>query len=289
MKKVLAVLLAMVLTVSMFTGVVSADEAPVELKVILMHVIGSLEDAEVVEDAINEYIEPIIGATVDIEWVDLGDYFTQITPRLAAGEAIDVIPTFASLVSSFYSMDAMMPLDDLLAQYGTGIADSIGADYMKAGKINGVQYTIPIVAAFAQQPALLYRTDIVEELGLDLSGVTKLEDLTPIYEQIKAAHPEMYMICANSIAASEGLLREWTWDGLGDEFGVLMDPLNSTEVTDLYETETYANYVKLMREWYQAGYIQTDAATCTDSLTTLFDTGMYFGTVAKDYPNNIEE
>ena len=97
----------------------------------------------------------------------------------------------------------------------------------------------------------------------------------------------MTLIAANSVDESQ--LREWAWDGLGDEYGVLMDPLNSTTVVDVFETEEYMNYCKLMREWYEAGYIMTDAATNTDSLSTIFETGMYFGTIGKDYPGNVEE
>lgn len=269
------------------------DEAPelskeVEtLKMIMITVIGSTEEADQVEAKINEYIEPLIYANVEIEWLDLGEYFSTIIPRLIQGETIDILPTFGTFVPALTGQEALMPLDDLIKDYGKGIAESVGADYMKAGQINGTQYVIPTVAAFAQNDALLYRTDIVEELNLDLSNVKTLADLTPIFAAVKAAHPEMTMICANS--ATDPMLREWDWDGLGDEYGVLMNPTESTTVVNLFETEEYKEYITLMNEWYKAGYIQTDAAICTDSLSTIFETGLYFGTIAKDYPGNVEE
>lgn len=290
MKKILAALLALALTATLFVGStisVSADEEPVELHMIMLHVIGSLEDADAVQDAINEYIEPLINARVNLEWMDLGEFSSQINVKLVSGEAIDILPCFGVQLASFYSSEALSPLDDLIAEYGQGIVESVGADYMKGGQINGVQYSIPIVAAFANQPSLIYRTDIIEEQGIDLSGVEKLEDLEPILEQLHEAYPDMTLIAANSV--DEPQLREWAWDGLGDEYGVLMDPLNSTEVVNLFESEEYAHYVNLMHDWYQKGYIMTDAATNTDSLSTIFETGMYFGTIGKDYPGNVEE
>ena len=290
MKKILAVLLTLILAVSAFTGsVVSADEEPVELKMIMLHVVGNLTDAEAVEAEINEYIKPLINATVDIEWVDLGDFVNQITIRLASQEAIDILPCFGTQMSTFYSSESVQALDDLLDQYGKGIIDAVGEEYMKAGQIDGVQYFIPTIAAFANQPALIYRTDIVEELGIDMSSVKTLEDLTPIFEQIYAAHPEMKMLCANTVVGAETQLREWYWDGLGDEYGVLEDPVNSTTVTNVFESEKYKDYCNLMHDWYQKGYIQPDASTNTDSLTDLLKTGIYFGTIGKDYPGNVEE
>ena len=290
MKKVLAAILTLVLTASLFAGSaisVSADEEPVTLKMIMIHVIGNLDDADAVEAAINEYIQPKINATVDIEWVDLGEFADQISVRLISGEAIDILPCFGTQLASFVSQEALSPLDDLIAEYGQGIVEAVGEEYMKAGQVNGIQYYIPTMAAFANQPALIYRTDIVEELGIDMSGVTKLEDLTPIFEQVYAAHPELKMMCSNTVVETQ--LREWYWDGLGDEYGVLADPLNSTEVINLFETDEYMELCKLMYDWNQKGYIQTEAAANTESLSDLLKTGLYFGTIGKDYPGNVEE
>lgn len=260
---------------------------PVELKVLMLHVIGSIEDSDKVEAAINEYILPKINATVDLEWMDLGDYVGQINVKLASGEVYDVLPSFSQFLPGLYASESILPLDDLIAQYGPDIADSVGESYLKAGQINGVQYSIPIVAAFAQNSAFIYRTDIAEEMGLDFSNVKTIYDLEPIFEQVQAAHPELTMVCCNSFTDPQ--LREWSWDGLNDEYGVLMDPTNDTTVVDLFETDEYMDYCKLMRQWYVNGYTQEDAATCTEMLTTLFDSGLYFGTIAKDYPGNLEE
>lgn len=267
-------------------GAPSLSEEAEELKMIMISVIGSTEEADLVEAEINAIIEPQIHATVDIEWIDLGEYFNTITPRLVSGEEIDILPTFGTFLPSLIGQEALMDITEYLAAYGTGITEAVGADYMKAGQINGAQYSLPSVVAFGQEDALIYRTDIAEELNIDFSSVKTLEDLTPIFEQIHAAKPEITILCANS--ENESMLREWAWDGLGDEYGVLINPTESTEVVDLYETEEYKHYCELMHEWYEAGYIMTDAATTSDNLTTIFETGKYFGTVAKNYPGNVE-
>ena len=297
MKKALIFLLAAILAFGLVAcsgGSESGGESsqteeqgdPVELKMLMIHVIGSIEDSDKVEEAINAYIQPKINATIDFEWMDLGDYVNQINVKLASGDQIDLLPSFSQYLPALYASESILSLDDLM-QYAPGIEESVGADYMKAGQINGEQYSIPIVAAFSQNSAFLYRKDIADEMGLDFSNVKTIEDLEPILAQVQEAHPELTMICCNSFTDPQ--LREWSWDGLNDEYGVLMDPLNSTEVVDLFETDEYMEYCKLMRDWYQKGYVQTDCATCTDMLTTLFDSGQYFATIAKDYPGNVEE
>jgi len=262
------------------------SEETEELKMIMLSVIGSVEEEDLVEEKINEIIEPQIHATVSIEWIDLGEYFNTIIARLASGEEIDVLPTFGTFLPALTGQEALMDITEYVSYYGQDIVASVGADYMKAGQINGAQYSIPIIAAYAQENALIYRTDIVEELGIDLSGVKSMEDLTAIFAEIHEKKPEITLICANS--DNDPMLREFDWDGLGDEYGVIMNPTTSTEVVDLFETEEYKAYCELMHEWYQAGYIMTDAATTSDNLTTIFETGQYFGTIAKNYPGNIE-
>lgn len=265
----------------------AADEPVTDLKMLMVSVGFNLEDAEAVEAEINAYIEPKINANVDIEWLDMGEYANQMNLKITSGEEIDIMPTFGTLISSLYGQGALTDLTELVEEYGKDIVDSVGADYMKAGEVNGKLYSIPIVQSFATEDSFLYRTDIVEKYNIDLSSVKKLEDLTPILKQVHEAEPGLTLIVANSI--NESMLREWAWDGLGDENGVLMDAMNSATVSNLYESEEYKNYVNLMHEWYEAGYIQTDAATTSENLTTLFDTGTAFATIAKNYPGNVED
>ena len=65
---------------------------PVELK---LYVIGSQEqpDQEMVEAKINEYTLEKINCTVDIVFLDYGDYPEVVGTKLAAGEAIDLVFT----------------------------------------------------------------------------------------------------------------------------------------------------------------------------------------------------
>mgnify|MGYP000140398490 CR=1 FL=1 len=51
----------------------------------------------------------------------------------------------------------------------------------------------------------------------------------------------------------------------GDNFGVLLDPANSLEVSNLFTSDMFKEYCELMYTWQQAGYISKDAVTETQS------------------------
>lgn len=254
----------------------------VNLKMIMISMGLNLEDAEKVESEINAYIEPKINATVDIEWLDMGDFQNQLNLKITSGEEIDVLPMFGTQLSTLYSQEALLPLTELVAEYGQGIEEAVGSDYLKAGYINGELYAIPCIQSFASQHSFLYRQDIADKYQLDFSNVKTLADLEPILAQLHESEPDMSLIVSNN--PSDPMLTSWSWDGLGDEYGVIIDAANSLEVTNLYESEEYKELVTLMHDWYEKGYIQTDASTTADNMATLLGAGNAFGTLANSYP-----
>lgn len=263
------------------------SEESVELKMLMISMGLNLEDADKVEAAINEYIEPLVHATLDIEWLDMGDYMNQLNLKLTSGETIDILPTFGSMTSMWYAQDALMPITDLIQNYGQGIIDAVGEDYMKAGYINGELYAIPCIQSFAQNRSILYKKDIAEQYNIDMSQVKTLSDLTDIFAQLHEADPNLTLLVSNN--PNDPMLTDWDWDGLGDEYGVLMGRADTQEVVNLFETDEYKELVTLMHEWYQAGYVQTDASTTTENMGTLLSASNAFATIGKTRPGVIEE
>lgn len=263
------------------------SEESVELKMIMISMGLNIEDADKVEAAINEYIEPLVHATLDIEWLDMGDYMNQLNLKLTSGEEIDILPTFGAMTSMWYAQDALMPITDLVQNYGQGIVDAVGEEYLKAGYINGELYAIPCVQSFAQEHVLYYKEDIAKQYNIDFSNVKTLNDLTNIFAQLHEADPELTLIVSNDPTST--MLTGWDWDKLGDEYGVLMGKADTLDVVNLFETDEYKELVTLMHQWYEAGYIQTDASTTTENMGTLLSAKNTFGTIGQAAPGDIEE
>lgn len=82
-------------------------------------------------------------------------------------------------------------ITDLLAEYGEGIVDTVGEDWLAACTKDGSIYGVPTMKPVALTPMVIYRQDIADELGIDMSSVSSMEDMTDILKQVKAAYPDM--------------------------------------------------------------------------------------------------
>lgn len=223
------------------------------------------EDADQVQAAVNEITKEKIGATVEFSWMTYGEYSQKISliysnPDEQLDATFDFYPNG---ISSYVSKGQLMDITDLLDEYGQGIQDVLGAEFLKAGQVNGRQYTITTMRDLAKSYGIIFRKDLIEELGIDTTVIKNEYDLTEVFEKIHQAHPELSIVSTPGIDgwATNSMI---DFDNLGDFFGVLEDP-NQLKVTDYYSSEKYANRLKLMREWNQKGYIYDGVATDTES------------------------
>lgn len=59
-------------------------------------------------------------------------------------------------------------------------------------------------------------------------------------------------------------------------------------ISNMYETDEYANFAQLMYDWAQAGFISKDAATSTEDRNTVLQGGNYLGYFAWSTPGSEE-
>ena len=134
---------------------------------------------------------------------------------------------------------------------------------------------------------VIYRQDIADELGLDMSSVNSIEDVTDILKQVKEAYPDMIPL-APVEPGHIGL--DVTWgdvdfltDSMYSPTGVLM--ADDHTVTDLYSTDIYKERCELVRSWYNDGLVMQDAATTTSAAAETMSSGNYFCYIAAySYP-----
>ncbi len=236
------------------------------------------EGLSTVQEAVNEITREKIGVEVTLKPIGLADYTQSVTLSLQAGEKIDVLSsiyTFASDVSNGMLYD----ITDLIDEAAPETKELIGEDWLKTCMYEGSLYALPTYKPVASHGYFVCRQDILDELGIDVSTVKSAEDLTDIFAQVAEAHPEMTVLAP----LSQGNLDEGSlWYGidyLSDSrekaYGVLFD--GDTTVKNLYESDYFMEQSKLVREWYEAGYIMKDAATTTSSVSELMTSGNYFG------------
>jgi putative aldouronate transport system substrate-binding protein len=179
-----------------------ADEPTGEIVTLRYYEIGNQDTntREAVQDAINAYIEPLIGANVEFQIVGWGDWGSKALTALQAGEEIDIFFTadWQSYVRSVMQ-NLFMPLNDddgeygsLLELYGKDILDTLNPAFITGTQINGVNYAVPTNKELCVPSGFIYNVDAAQEVGMDPAAIQTLEDFEPYLAKYKELHPEYY-------------------------------------------------------------------------------------------------
>lgn len=237
-------------------------------------------DLQLVQDEINKISKEEINVEVELKAVSIAETFTgTYSMWIGSGEQIDLMCVAFSGLNDYVTTGQLTPLDDLLATDGQYI-NSLAEEYplYDGATLDGAVYGVtPVQQAYGMRGGLVVRKDYFEETGIEYKDQYTYEEMTEIIAKIKEAHPDCYPVCqlgsaVNSSASNAGFFMEYDALGATMKSGVLMDA-DSTEIVNLFATEEYYSYLKLMREWYEAGYIMPDAATTDASNTELLASG----------------
>jgi ABC-type glycerol-3-phosphate transport system substrate-binding protein len=248
--------------------------------------IPSKETLATVEEAINVITREKIGVEVELMPIVIWDYSSQVSLALQGGEKIDVFQSlgdFNTAISSGMALD----ITDMIDQYAVESKELIGTDWLAATSKEGRIYGLPTYKPIALTPMVVYRQDIADELGIDMSKVNTVSDLTAVFEQVKAAYPDMTPVAAvntGNIGLTTTIPRvDYLTDSIYSPKGVLIN--NDTKVVDFYASEGFAEITNLARTWYNEGLVMKDAATTTSTAAELMSSGNYFSYVAAySYP-----
>ena len=247
------------------------------------------EDARVsVENAINEITREKIGVEVELMPLAASEQAQKLSLAMASGEQIDIFNTVGEL-NTYISNNQVYDITDLISDHAQGAVDQVSEEFLKTTSKDGRIYGIPADKGIALAPNLYYRKDIADELGLDFSEVTCIEDLTPIYEKVAAAYPNM-----SALAGGAGGLelihtfKDFDVDYLTDSWAKPMGAVligDDMTVKNLYASDQFKEKVELMRDWYEKGYVMKDSATTTASPQETVAAGKAFSFIGNQAGN----
>lgn len=263
-------LLAALVLIALLAGSAFAADAP-ELTMAFFTFGQPMKDLQLVQDEVSKIALAKIGATVKLVPISVGAWNQQINLTLASGEAMDIMVTGVGPMLGFSSQVArnqLVPLDDLLAKYGQGIKAAMDPDFLAVGKVKGKMYAVPSVRDFASDLGIDFRKTMLDKYKIDIKTIKTYDDVEKVLKLIKSKEPTLTPICPG-VAGTSMVGYMNNWDNLGDNFGVLLENGKTLKVVNLFETKEYADLVKKVYGWYQAGLIQKDAPTNKDSWATL--------------------
>ncbi|WP_058301283.1 ABC transporter substrate-binding protein [Gorillibacterium timonense] len=269
----------------------SADPAK-ELKpytVKLLYIGAAQKDEQKVEDAINKILEPKINAKLDIAPIDWGAWDNSTNLMIASREKFDIIFTAQwRFYATNVAKGAYLPLNDdslkdvgnLIDKYGQGIKENLNPSFLSGSQINGKNYGIPTNKELAAQGGIVYRSDIADELGIDMSTVKTVQDLDAVLKVVKEKKPDITPLYFKEGETFNSHYMA-QYDTLGDDGtpGMIFKNGTETKVVSKLDTDVYKANVKLARDFMKKGYINKDAAVATNSTQDAMKAGNVFMTV----------
>ncbi|WP_322806089.1 ABC transporter substrate-binding protein [Thermanaerothrix sp.] len=265
----------------------STTEAPVEIHVAFLtfNKIPESDALASVEEAINVITVPKINAKVKLHPFSITDYWQQVTLLMQSGEGLDVYHTLGDLPQRVANNE-FVDISSMIDQYAPEAKAVVGDAFLKTAMLNGKLYGIPAYKGVALAPNLVYRADIMEEIGVDPASIKSVYDLTDVFAKVKAKYPDMIPLVpvqtGNIGLVTTLMSTQYKVDFLGDDYlrpvAVLVG--DDLRVVNFYETEAFKEIVALAREWYEKGYVLKDAATTTSNVLEFMSAGKAFSYIA---------
>ena len=286
MKKILAVLLAVLMVASLFAG--CANEKPAETtagqqttdpnettkpedpakpsdEIVTLKWVsvggGMPANYDAWQKHINEYLGEKIGVNIDMEIIGWGDWDTRRNMIVSTNEPYDIMFTNSGTYFNDVSIGAFMDISSIVETAAPELYKYIPADYWDACRIDGKLYAVPTYKDSSHSQYFVYDKALVEEVYPDYANAHDLDAVTPILEAMYNKTGTAPMVVSKEGLNSLGAL---LYDGMSsglDCIGVSYDgdPAAPKVVVTL-EQEDFMHDLEVVNSWYKNGWVNSDAA-----------------------------
>ncbi|HHT88170.1 MAG TPA: ABC transporter substrate-binding protein [Clostridiales bacterium] len=249
--------------------------------------IAQVDEAQLkkVQAAINDYIRDKINVEVEIFDISSGEFPDKCNLALAGGE-VDLFWTsnWVGTVNTDESVknNAVYDLTELLPQYD--IYTAIPEWTWGASAFDGKNYFIPVYKESAEGYSLMFRKDLVDKYGWDLSTVKFLPDIEPMLADCKAEGLKYPYLSQKTPMFYRYYLDKFDFFS-GDAY--LAVDKDKDEVVNPILSPEFKEFATLMAQWAEKGYLHEDDLTksTTDTTIQTDDWGISWWT---NVPNNEE-
>lgn len=258
----------------------SADDGEIAHLVMSFRTNGTVpseDNIHRIEDAINEITREKIGAEIELMIIDSGSYKQQMTLILSGDEQLDIMGANAALIPQSVAAEQLRDLQPLLEEYGQDILSLVSEKTLQCGYFDGTMYCLPVVCDTACGYGYYsMNKEIVDKYNIDVDAIKTYDDLTEVFQLVHDNEPDINIV-ASATAGYSPMQYNVQWDKLGNYFGVL-DNYGQDDLTvvNLFETDAYREYLEVMRDWYERGFISNDISSSTESGAAQVKAGTLF-------------
>ena len=298
MKKILAMLLAVLMVASLFAGCGSSQPAATEaapagteaapagneaagsaeIPELKWYMVGGGQPAnydswKVKADA---YLEEKIAVHLDIEVISWGDWGQRRSVIVSTNEPYDLMFTDMSTYVSDVNMGAFADISGLMDQV-PGLTDLIPEAYLNACKVNGGLYAIPAYKDSSMTNFFVWTKEHVDAYYPEYADAHTLAEITDGLKAIKAGTGEApILLNQDGLSCITG--NKYDACTLGN-IGIGIAYNGGTEFVPVFEQADVMADLEILHSWMNEGLINSDAAVRAEA------TGMCSMGVAQGWPS----
>lgn len=304
MKKAGALLMAVALTVSALTGCGKADTsnpsagsestetAPaqtenteatptqagdmVTVSLYIPTLANYSEDAIVqVQDAMNVLLAENYGIQVKLNYTEMGN-FEQVLNLAMTTDELDVTCYIAEKggLAKYVNNGQLLDITEYFANASEEFKSTFTDVEIAALTKNGGLWGVPRKYQYGGQEVVVMNAAIVDEMGIDPASITNMEALDEVLYQVKEKYPDIHGLVPQS-GSDMTWFTSWM-GGIGLADFLCVEEFRGTELSSVFELDSFAEFCGYTNKWYNDGLIMADALSNTTEGTSLVSAGTAF-------------
>ena len=144
---------------------------------------GSQTRHELTTQMLEKFQEENPDIEVVMDYSDWNGYWTKLPAQVAGGQTPDVIQMDYGKLEQYVENGVIAPLDDYVAD-GSLDLSNVAQSVIDSGSIDGKLYA---VSTGTNTPAMLYRKDILDDLGIEMPMNPTMSEYTDIAKKVYEA------------------------------------------------------------------------------------------------------
>lgn len=221
------------------------------------------DDLEAVNAAINEYTAEKIGVTVDMVMIPGGDYNDKMLALINSGGDFDIC--FSAGWTNNYIVNAkkgaFLAIDNLLETEGKEMYDAINPLFWESAKVDGEIFGVPAQKEIEPSAGVILPTKFIEKYNIDTSKIKSIYDMEDYLKLIKENEPGVTPWYMEHHMGVDFDFHKLVDGKLPVGVEIKSDGTTDYKVVNIRDTDTMKDIYAVLNKYYNAGYINADAAT----------------------------
>lgn len=246
------------------------DESEPQLEATLVYyTIGTPDrDMAAVNDALNKLLKKKINVQLEYKKINWSDYGTTLSNIIHSGTYFDIAFTTEGDqgdYSGYAKKGVWLELDPYLETIGKDMYDAIDPLLWYGVKINDKIYGVPTNKEVAVPEWWIYKKELVDKYGIDISKYNTLESLEPLFKMISVKEPGYTIMELDRNSRNFFALEDYEYVLNRDVPLMVKSTDQSLKIVNIFETELARRTLDTLRKYYKEGYINEDAAVKSGS------------------------